>query len=140
MKALLHLAAIFMLTSTSMLADGPIRHVVHFKFKKSTTPEQIDQVCTAFGELATKINTVETLEWGTNVSPEGLDKGFTHCWILTFRSDKGRDFYLHHPDHQAFGALVKPLLEDVHVVDFVPVKKRKPIRKPDGSYGGQKTS
>jgi hypothetical protein len=55
---------------------------------------------------------------GINVSPEGLDKGFTHCFILTFKSEKDRDAYLVHPDHKAFGGLVGPVLDDVFVIDF----------------------
>ena len=39
MKLILCLAAAAMLSATA-LADGPVRHVVHFKFKKDATPEQ----------------------------------------------------------------------------------------------------
>ena len=41
MKSLLTLLSIAMLTASSLAADGPIRHVVHFKFKKEATPEQV---------------------------------------------------------------------------------------------------
>jgi hypothetical protein len=37
---------------------------------------------------------------------------------LTFDSEKGRDVYLPHPDHKAFGAIVGPVLEDVMVFDY----------------------
>jgi hypothetical protein len=116
--------------SATALADGPVRHVVHFKFKKDATPEQIKQVTDEFAKLPEKIRVIDTFEWGTNVSPEGLDQGYTHCWLLSFRSEKDRDFYLHHSDHVAFGAMVKPLLEGVHVVDFVPTEKIKKSFKP----------
>ena len=61
---------------------------------------------------------VETLEWGTNISQEKRDKGFTHCFILSFKSEKDRDTYIDHPQHKAFGKLVGPLLDDVFVIDF----------------------
>ena len=61
---------------------------------------------------------IQGLEGGTNNSPEGLNKGCTHGWILTFGSEKDRDAYLVHPDHQEFGKLVKPLIADVFVIDF----------------------
>lgn len=97
---------------------GKLNHVVSFKFKESATPEQIKQVEEAFRGLKKKIKEIKSLEWGTNVSPEKHDKGFTHCWILGFGSDKDRDAYLVHPDHKEFGKLVGPVIADVFVVDF----------------------
>ncbi len=57
-------------------------------------------------------------EWGLNNSPEGLEKGFTHCFFLTFKSEADRAIYLPHPDHKAFGSVLKPYLEDVLVIDY----------------------
>jgi hypothetical protein len=99
-------------------ADGKLYHVVSFKFKESASKEQIKQVEDAFRDLKKKIKEIHSYEWGTNVSPEKHDKGFTHAFILTFNSDKDRDAYLVHPDHKAFGKIVGPVLADVFVVDF----------------------
>jgi len=110
--------------AASALADGPVRHVVHFKFKKDATPEQIDNVCKEFAALPTKIKEIESFEWGTNNSPEGLDKGYKHCWVIGFKSAKDRDVYLKHSAHEAFVTIAKPILEDVLVVDFTPEKKQ----------------
>ena len=121
MKLLLTLT-LAALMSAAAFAEGPVRHVVHFKFKPDATAEQVQQVVAAFQALTGKIKEIESFEAGTNVSPEGLDKGFKHCWVLGFHSEKDRDIYLHHPDHVAFANLVKPLLDDVLVVDFIPTK------------------
>ena len=93
-------------------------HVVSFKFKESATKEQVAEVERAFAALKGQIPAIQSLNWGTNVSPEKHDKGFTHCWVLTFASEKDRDEYLVHPDHKKFGALVGPAVADVFVVDF----------------------
>jgi len=147
MKPLFPFIALAMLASSS-LAGGPVRHVVQFKFKKEATPEQVQQVIEEFAALKKKIREVESLEWGTNVSPEGLNKGFNHCWILTFRSEADRDIYLKHADHEAFVKIVKPLIEDVQVIDFIPAKPALPaagkVPKPMKSgipkaWGAQKT-
>lgn len=122
MKFLPTLLALAMLTASSLAADGPIRHVVHFKFKADAKPDQIANVVKEFAALKGKIGAVESLEWGTDVSPEGLSKGFTHCWIVTFKNAADRDTYLKHPDHTAFVAILKPVLEEALVVDFVPQK------------------
>ena len=122
MKALLSLLVLAML-ATSALADGPVRHVVHFKFKSEATAEQIANLCKEFAALPSKIMEIEHFEAGTNNSPEGLDKGFKHCWIISFKSAKDRDVYLKHPAHEAFVGIAKPIVEDVIVVDFTPEKK-----------------
>jgi hypothetical protein len=98
--------------------EKPLRHVVLFRFKESATPQQIKQVEEAFRALPAKINLIRGFEWGTNVSPENLAQGYTHCFFLTFRSDKDRDAYLVDPAHQEFGKLLGPSLDKVLVVDF----------------------
>jgi hypothetical protein len=99
-------------------AKGRLHHVVAFKFKEEATKAQIKEVEQAFAALKKKITAVKRLDWGTNVSPEKLDKGFTHCFVLTFTSEQDRDVYLKHPDHEAFVKLVGPAVGDVFVVDF----------------------
>ena len=97
---------------------GKLAHVVAFKFKPTATQAEINTLVDAFRALPGKIKQIHTFEWGTNVSPEHHDKGFTHLFTLTFKSDKDRDEYLVHPDHQAFGKLVGPVVADVFVIDY----------------------
>jgi len=97
---------------------GPLVHMVAFKFKPEARPEQIREVERAFAALPGKIAQIRSFEWGTNISPEKLDKGFTHGFLLTFDNARDRDAYLVHPDHEAFGKLVGPVLADVFVLDF----------------------
>jgi hypothetical protein len=72
---------------------GRVRHVVLFKFKDGTTPEQIKSVEDAFRALPSKVPAILDFEWGTNMSPEKLDQGFTHCFFLTFKTPADRDAY-----------------------------------------------
>ncbi|SKA98596.1 Quinol monooxygenase YgiN [Prosthecobacter debontii] len=113
------LAAAFLLMTTAPAAEAPYRHVVLFKFKDSASPEQVQDIEKAFGELATKIDTVKGYEWGINVSPEGLNDGFTHCFFVTFADKAGLEVYLPHAAHQEFVKQLKPLLDKVCVVDYV---------------------
>lgn len=117
MKLLVFLA--LLMTATAALADAPYRHVVFFKFKDSATPEQVGDIESAFAALAKKIETVKGFEWGTNVSPEGLNDGFTHCFLVTFENKAGLEVYLPHPAHEEFVSKLKPLLDKVCVVDYV---------------------
>ncbi len=103
-------------------AKKMLRHVVLFKFKDGTTPEQIKQVEEAFRALPSKIKEIKGFEWGLNNSPENINQGFTHCFFLSFDSEKGREVYLPHPDHKAFGAVLRPYLDKVLVVDYWAAK------------------
>jgi len=95
-----------------------LRHVVLFSFKPGSSEADIKKVEDAFRTLPSKIPEIKGFEWGTNNSPEGLAQGFTHCFFLTFNSEKDREIYLPHPDHKAFGAILKPHLEKVLVIDY----------------------
>jgi Stress responsive A/B Barrel Domain len=116
------ITAVVFLLSTVIPAhpaeEKVLRHVVFFKFKDSATPEQVKQVEDAFRALPSKMNFIRGFEWGTNVSPENLNQGYTHCFFLTFASDQDRDAYLIHPAHKEFGKILTPYLDKVTVVDF----------------------
>jgi quinol monooxygenase YgiN len=103
-----------------MTANSPtaLHHVVLFAFKDDASFEQIDAIVTGFSELPRAIPGILSYEWGTNVSPEGLNDGFTHCFTLTFASNEDRDIYLDHPAHMAFVATLKTCLARSLVVDY----------------------
>jgi hypothetical protein len=105
--------------ATTASAAEKLQHVVCFKFKSTASPADIKKVETAFQALKQKIPGIVALEWGTNVSKERKDKGFTHCFILTFKNEQDRDAYIVHPEHKAFGKIVGPVLDDVFVIDFL---------------------
>lgn len=107
-----------------MKESTEVKHIVIFKYKAGTTQAQIDEVTKAFRDLKNKIPGIVSFESGVNNSPEKLNKGFTHVYLLTFKDTASRDAYLPHPDHKKFGDLLTrlPVVEDVFVVDFNPDK------------------
>lgn len=99
--------------------DGKVlRHVVMFKFKETSAPADVERIVKAFRELPGKIPEIKGFEWGTDTSPEGLQQGLTHCFLITFADEAGRDAYLPHPAHKAFVDLVGPHVDKVTVVDY----------------------
>ena len=96
------------------------RHIVIFKFKDGAPADKVRGVVEAFKALPGKLPAIKAFEWGTNVSPEGLDQGFTHIFTLTFASKESLEkHYLHEPAHQEFVALLPDILEKALVVDYV---------------------
>lgn len=95
-----------------------LRHVVMFKFKETSKAGDVKKVEDAFRALSGKLSSIKDFEWGTNNSPENLNQGLTHCFLVTFSSEKDRDAYLIHPDHQAFVEILKPHLDKVTVIDY----------------------
>jgi len=117
--AVLVLLVLMMSSLSSSAAEGAYRHVVFFKFKDDASAEAVKEIETAFIELSKKVDTVTGFEWGTNVSPEGLSDGFTHCFLVSFKDKAGLEVYLPHPEHAKFVGKLKPLLDKVCVLDYV---------------------
>ena len=118
-------AAMGLLSASPHAAESPskqLRHVVLVKFKDSATPEQVKEAEKLFAGLKGQIDEIEDFEWGTNNSPEGLSQDFTHCFLVTFKSEEARDAYLPHKAHLAFVEKVKPLFDKVLVVDYWAAK------------------
>lgn len=95
-----------------------LRHIVCLKFNEDADKAAVEEALADFVALQDTIESIQDLEWGTNVSKEGHDKGFKYCFILTFRNEDGLNEYLPHHDHLALVEKVGPLLEDVMVVDI----------------------
>jgi len=95
-----------------------LQHVVLFKFKDDAKPEAVKKIEVAFNALKSQIKEIKALEWGLNNSPENLNQGFTHCFLVSFASEKDREIYLPHPKHKEFVALLGPVLDKVLVIDY----------------------
>jgi hypothetical protein len=94
-----------------------MRHVVLFRYKAEAP---VADIVNAFDTLVLELGPlVLGYERGTQCSPEGLGKGLTHAFTLTFASAAARDTYLPHPLHSSFVAKwVTPWVDDVVVFDY----------------------
>ena len=95
-----------------------IRHILLIRFNPEANTRAIDAVKEAFLAIPSKIEGVESVEWGENDSPENKNKGFTHCVLMTFADDASRRNYLPHPEHEALVSIFSPTLEDIIVFDY----------------------
>ncbi|MEK9740806.1 MAG: Dabb family protein [Flavobacteriaceae bacterium] len=93
-------------------------HLVLIEFKDDISNSTLNTIEDAAYGLQ-QIPGVNSLHFGTNVSPEGLDKGYTHSLTMKFSNSEDRDsIYLPHPIHQKFVTLFVPHTESVLVYDF----------------------
>jgi len=121
MKKLIVSLIIFCSLSTMAYAQqqgSSLRHVVLFSFKSTSSVAEVKTIEDAFRKLPSQIKEIKDFEWGKNNSPEGLNQGFTHCFFVTFASEKDREVYLPHPAHKAFIDVLKPHLDKFLVIDY----------------------
>lgn len=96
-----------------------LRHAVFFTFKPESTESDVQSVVDAFRGLPAKIEEIVEFQSGVNNSPEGLDDGFTHCFLLTFDDVAGRTTYVPHKAHAGdFADVLRPHMAKVFVIDY----------------------
>ncbi|KAF4968314.1 hypothetical protein FSARC_4259 [Fusarium sarcochroum] len=103
-----------------------LTHTVLFQFKADVSPNDVKETCKGF--LALKDQCIHptsnnpyiiSVKGGKDNSPEGMQNGITHGFVLTFNSAEDRDYYVKSDSaHHAFVAKVGGFLEKVIVVDF----------------------
>ncbi len=103
-------------------AEEVVRHVVMFRYTEDASDAEIQEITEAFRALQDKIPGIVSFEHGVNNSPEDLNQGFTHAYVITFEDEAARDAYLPHPEHQQFVDMLMDsgIFEEAFVVDYVP--------------------
>lgn len=97
-----------------------VKHIVLFQFKSGITQEEINRVFYELGQLKSWIPAMKNYSYGANCSPEQLNKGFTHGFVMDFNDVKGRNDYVNHPEHNRVALeIILPVLE--HGFDSVVV-------------------
>lgn len=115
---------------------GIIQHIVLFKFRKTVSPAQIQEVRQRFLALKKLAKRgqktyIKDITAGPQNSGEGVDHGYQEGFIVTFNSEGDRNYYVgtpvvtnpkfYDPEHQKFKDFVGPLLakdNGVLVFDF----------------------
>ena len=98
--------------------ERKLQHIVLIEFKAGTQLEDIQAVKTAALKLQ-EIPGVMALRFSENVSPENLNKNYTHALTMWFKTTSDRDeVYLPHPKHQEFVDFFVPYTANVLVFDY----------------------
>jgi len=88
-----------------------IHHLVLLKIRRDTSAQKLKEIFTLIGSMKAHVPGLLSYAHGPYASPEGLNKGFTHGFAMTFDTVKSRDTYLFHPEHDKVKATVFEVLD-----------------------------
>lgn len=103
---------------------APVTHIVLFRYRSDISWTQLE---THFRDFAALKDTclkdgkpyMLSMRMGKNTSWENFGKGMTHAFVLEFKDEADRDFYLlKDAVHHHFSEKAGPLIEDSVVVDL----------------------
>ncbi|KAK4194684.1 stress responsive A/B barrel domain-containing protein [Triangularia verruculosa] len=104
-----------------------VTHIVLFKFKSDLDGGAIDVAAAKI--LSLKENClspnsqnayIKSITGGRDNSPENLQNGMTHAFVVQFENTDDRNYYVEQdPAHLAFKKEIEPLVEKVMVLDYI---------------------
>ncbi|KEZ45957.1 hypothetical protein SAPIO_CDS1346 [Scedosporium apiospermum] len=112
--------------ATLPLVPQTVTHIVLFQFKSSVDNATIKKVYNRMLSLKHEClhpvrskPYIRSVKGGIDNSPEGLQNGITHAFVVEFASVWDRDYYIRDdPAHKAFVEWVGSAVENAIVVDF----------------------
>ncbi len=94
-----------------------VEHIVLFKWRAETTPEQIAQAVEGLKGLKESVPNVLDLSVGENFCDRA--KGFTHGLVVRFPDKAALEVYGPHPAHQhVVQTFINPIREDILALDY----------------------
>lgn len=107
-----------------MTPPSPVTHIVLFRYRSDIPWTALESHFRDFASLKdTCLKNGKpymlSMRMGKNTSWENFGKGMTHAFILEFKDEADRDYYLLHDQvHREFSEKAGPLIEDSVVVDL----------------------
>ena len=95
-----------------------IQHIVLLKLKPEVTAEKTTELFRLLAELQQLISGMTYFAGGPYSSPEGLNQGYTHGFVMTFDSVDARNAYLPHPEHERVKAVLLSCIDSAIAFDF----------------------
>jgi hypothetical protein len=93
-----------------------IDHIVLIRWKDGLSRDAIDAVM-AEARTMEGIDGVERITHRRTLGPTGRDKGFTDLMVLRLADAAALARFGPAPLHAAFGAIMKPMVEDLTIID-----------------------
>ncbi|KAK4173752.1 stress responsive A/B barrel domain-containing protein [Triangularia setosa] len=104
-----------------------VTHIVLFKFKPNVDAGAVDVACAqilSLKEICLAPNSqhtyIKSITGGRDNSPEQLQNGMTHAFVVQFENTDDRNYYVEQdPAHLAFKKKIERLVEKVTVLDYI---------------------
>lgn len=80
-----------------------IRHIVLTKFAPGTSEETIAEIYAGLSELADKLRGAQNFTGGRSQSPEQIERGYMHGFVIDFDDWDALNSYAQNEDHKALG-------------------------------------
>lgn len=81
-----------------------IRHIVLIKFKSEISDDKVSDLFAELHQIKDKLPSLLSITSGRSESPEQMERGYMHGFIVDFADWDGLQAYQDHPDHQTLGA------------------------------------
>lgn len=81
-----------------------IRHIVLIRFQSGVSPQQIADLFTELHQIEGKVPGLTAITSGTSESPEQMERGYMHGFVVDFTDWAALQAYQDHPNHKSLGA------------------------------------
>lgn len=81
-----------------------IRHIVLLRFRSAVSEDQIADLFTELHQIDSKVPGLLAITSGKSESPEQMERGYMHGFVVDFADWAALQAYQDHPDHKALGA------------------------------------
>src|SRR5262245_26907637 len=95
-----------------------VQHMVVVKFKPDIAEKAITNLMDELRRFWSKTPGITYYAAGPYSSPERLNQGYTHGFLVTFDNPAARDAYLRDPEHEKVVTRVLPMLDGLLAFDF----------------------
>ena len=81
-----------------------IRHIVLTKFKASVSEDVVADIYQQLGKLVEQLDGASGFTGGRSNSPEQIERGYMHGFVIDFDSWNALQQYADNPEHKRLGA------------------------------------
>ena len=81
-----------------------IRHIVLTKFKPETSEKKIAEIYAGLADVTSRLSGASGFTGGRSESPEQIERGYMHGFVVDFESWQDLQTYSDDPGHKALGA------------------------------------
>lgn len=81
-----------------------IRHIVLVKFQTGVSEETIEDLFQELRRIRDQVPGILDIVSGCSESPEKIERGYMHGFVVDFENWDALERYQTHPDHKALGA------------------------------------